>query len=466
MLIKVKKKYSLVVLFFLIALLLNAQVKKDNNDHIPTTRILFVFDGSQSMYAGWQSDIKINIARKLLSKILDSLQNVENLELALRVYGHQHQYPPQVCNDTKLEVPFGKDNAQQIKHRLKSITPKGTTPIAYALEKAGGDFTPCADCRNIIVLITDGKEECGGDPCEVSRKLQKKGLILKPFIIGIGRNIRGDFDCVGTYFDASSEEQFQKALDVVVSQALNSTTAQVNLLDEYSKPSESNINMTFYDDFSGLPKYNFIQTLNSKGLPDTLIIDPLPVYDLVVHTIPPIRVENIKLTSGQHNTISADVPQGFLRLKTGGISGTLKHLQCIVRKDGEMNTINVQNFETKEKYLTGKYDLEVLCLPRIYIEDVEISQSHTTTVEIPVPGIAVINKTTYGYGSLYQVTGKKLLWIYNLRENNPHQESLILQPGKYKVVFRSKYSDRAMFTIERSFIVEPGKSTNVKLYSN
>ena len=61
----------------------------------PLTRILFDFDASQSMYGRWQSDLKINMARSILSKVLDSLSTMENLEVALRVYGHQHHYPPQ-----------------------------------------------------------------------------------------------------------------------------------------------------------------------------------------------------------------------------------------------------------------------------------------------------------------------------------------------------------------------------------
>jgi len=142
----------------------------------PTTRILFVFDASQSMFGRWQSDMKINIAQKLLSNLLDSLKNIPNLELALRVYGHQKQYPPQDCDDTELIIPFDKDNATKIKNKLKAIVPKGTTPIASSLEFAATDFTPCENCRNIIILITDGLEECGGDPSAVSKSLQKKGF--------------------------------------------------------------------------------------------------------------------------------------------------------------------------------------------------------------------------------------------------------------------------------------------------
>lgn len=429
----------------------------------PLTRILFVLDGSQSMYGRWQSDIKMNIAQSLLSNLLDSLKDVGNIQLALRVYGHQHNYPPQHCDDTRLVVPFANANAMRIKNQLRYIKPKGTTPIAFALEQSAGDFPPCDNCRNIIILITDGLEECGGDPCAVSASLQKSGIALKPFVIGIGRNFREAFECVGTYFDASSEEQFDKALDLVISQALNSTTAQVNLLDGYNKPSETNINMTFYNHISGQIKYNFIQTINSKGLPDTLIIDPLITYDVVVHTLPPVRVDSIKITPGQHTIIPVSTPQGQLRLKMEGTSLSSRNLQAIVRHQGKTETINVQQFGQTENYIIGDYSLEILSLPRIYIEDINVAQSSTTTVEIPVPGIAVIQKSAQGYGSLYAEKDNELMWIYNFREN-PLQESLILQPGRYRVVFRARYASRAAFSIEKSFRVTSGKTTNVKIF--
>src|SRR5690606_12091970 len=129
----------------------------------------------------------------------------------------------------------------------------GTTPIAQSLDRAATDFPPCENCRNVIILITDGIEACDGDPCAVSRQLQKKGIILKPFVIGIGldESFKKSFECVGTYFDATNEETFQKVLGIVISQALQNTTAQVNLLDINNKPSETDVPITFYDRASG-----------------------------------------------------------------------------------------------------------------------------------------------------------------------------------------------------------------------
>ena len=457
------KRSGVIVIFLLIFLsggFGQGQVEKEKPK--PLTRILFVFDASQSMYGRWQSDTKFNIASRLFVNILDSLKNVKNLEVALRVYGHQKQFPPQDCNDTKLEVPFAPDNIGRIKHVLKTIVPKGTTPIAYSLEQSANDFPPCDHCRNIIILITDGLEECNGDPCLVSHDLQKKGIILKPFIIGIGRDFAESFDCVGSYFDATSEKEFTNALNIVISRALNPTTAQVNLLDQYGKATETNVNMTFFDNVSGKVEYNFVHSFNSKGLPDTLEIDPMPTYDIVVNTIPPVRKDSVKLTPGKHKIIGIETPQGYLAFKTNGNS-TIKYLPVLIRRKGDRETLNVQQFDQVEKYLTGSYDVEVLCLPRIQVNNVVIAQSHTTTVEIPVPGMAVIQRTTNGYGSVYIEDKGQMTWLYNLKDNLQQQENLFLQPGKYRVVFRSKFSNRSEFTTEKSFVVEAGQTVNVKL---
>ncbi len=429
----------------------------------PLSRILFIFDASQSMLGRWQSDTKFNYAKRIMAELLDSLAGVKNIELGLRLYGHQHQFPPQDCSDTKLEVPFAPGNSNKIKYKLRSIEPRGTTPLAYSLEQSAKDFPPCANCRNIVLLITDGIEECGGDPCAVSRMLQKNGIILKPFIIGIGNDFNSAFNCVGTYFDATSERDFRKALNVVISQALNSTTMQVNLLDEAGKPTETDVNMTFYNAISGKIMYNFIHTMNNRGLPDTLIIDPLVTYNIVVHTIPPVKIDSLSIIPGKHTIVGVSASQGFMQLKMAGSGAASKGLQCLVHPKGKMEILNLQYFGQTGKYITGEYDLQVLTLPRLFIPKVEILQSHTTTIEIPEPGIAVIRKYFNGYGSLYLEDKNLMTWIYELDENQT-QETLYLQPGNYRVEFRPKTSRSSIYTVEMKFVIESGKTTEVVLY--
>ncbi len=456
--------YILLLFFVLVAKSLVAQKTTEKEEQPYTTRILLIYDCSNSMNGKWQSDSKITISKRLLTSILDSLKDVPNLELALRVYGHQKEIKPFIdCNDTKLEVPFGQNNVLQITRKIKTLVPRGGTPIAASLEKAADDFPPCNRCRNVIILITDGIEECGGDACAASEYLQKKGIALKPFIIGIGKDFRESFNCVGRYFDASQETEFTKAFNVVISEAMNSTTAQVNLFDANNQPTETNVNMTFYDHEVGIVRYNYVHTMNARGIPDTITLDPLITYDIEVQSVPPVRLDSVVVFAGKHNIIAMDAPQGQLKLVMGGSRATMaRSIPCIVRKHGCMETVNVQNLNFIEKYLVGTYDLEVLCMPRVKIDSVQINQSAITTVELPMSGIAVIQKSVDGVGSLYVEEHNRLRLVYNMNEKDK-SETLNLQPGRYRVVLRSKYSNRASSTLEKSFNIEPGMTTAVYL---
>lgn len=432
----------------------------------PTNRILFIFDDSYSMYAPWNSNIKIEVAKKIMGEFLDSLKGLPNLELALRCYGHTTFIKPERnCKDTKLEIPFGpaSKSAPLIKQRIQKLEPLGTTPIAYSLGESAADFTPCANCRNIIILITDGIEECGGVPCEVSAELQKKGIFLRPFVIGVGLDVKfaDVFGCMGKFYDVSNEANFKDVLNLVLTEAISQTTVQVDLLDIDKKPTETDVNMTFYDAGTKQIRYNYLHTINHRGNPDTIVLNPFKTYDLMIHTIPPVEKKNITIQQGKHNVIPVDAPQGYLKLE---LEGTLSkyYPTTVVRKKGEMNTLNIQDFGKTEKYLVGKYDLEILTLPRIKLFDVEVLQSTTNTIKVPTSGNAYITKGGNGYGSIFSDDGKKVTWVCNLN-TSLQNEIIYLQPGNYKLEFRYENAKETIRTIERKFSITSNITTQVKL---
>lgn len=444
-------------------LLAHAPTAQAQQNQPTTTRVLFIFDASFSMSDSWQKNVKIDVAKKILTEIVDSIRNVPNLKLALRTLGADYSlYPERNCEDTRLVVPFSTNSAMDIEYAIKNIIPRGTTPIAYTLEKCANDFAPCDHCHDVIILITDGMEECGGDPCEAAKELHAKGINLRPFIIGIGNEDFSDsYACVGKFFDVKQEENFKNILKVVISQALNNTTAQVNLIDADGKPSETDVAMTFYDQGTGRMIYNFMHTINDFGNPDTIFLDPNITYHLVVHTIPEVEKENITLTPGKHNLIGLNAPQGYLHFVTDGENG-YKSLAVIVRKHDDDKTINVQYVESTEKYITGKYDVEILTLPRIYQRGIKVSQSTTTTVTIPSAGQVTINKPFPGPTSVYEYDGGKMIWVCNL-DNSTLNQIIALQPGNYHIVYRPQSVRQTIFTIDNSFKVESGLSTIVNL---
>lgn len=450
----------LIPLFLLLNFSLVSQVKKPEQ----LTRILFVFDASRSMVNTHGPLTRMEGAKKLFYKFVDSLSKQKNMQFALRMYGHTVKYPPGNCNDSKLIVPFGKNNLALIKQKVSEAKPTGITPIEHSLTQAANDF-PDNKAVNMIIIITDGIEECGGDPCKARQKLMEKGIVFKPFIIGIGltpEQIK-TFECVGSYYDYDNANTFSNISDIIIKQKLNKTSAQVNLLDVNSKPSETNVNMTFYDVNKKQYVYNYIHTQNYIGNPDTLYIDDYPTYKVVAHTIPPTESKEVKLTVGKHTLIPIDAPQGFLQINRAvGVYNYNEKIKCVVRKGDDMQTINVQQLNTTEKYIVGAYDLEILTLPRTYISSNQIEQSKTKSVDIASAGLLSVKSLESGDGCIMQEKNNKVEWVCNL--STATQQSFNLQPGNYRIEWRSKSLRGSIYTIEKKFSIRSDQETKVDLY--
>jgi Ca-activated chloride channel homolog len=436
----------------------------------PLTRMLFVFDASNSMNAFWGGKPRIDTARDLMLKSLKELEGKPNLELALRVYGHQTPIRPgeQDCDDTKLEVPFGPNNIQEMRNVIRGIRCVGTTPIARSLEKAAKDFpTPTGrkgdrQIRNVIVLITDGIEACDEDPCAVSRALQAKGITLKPFVIGVGldESERYSLQCIGNFYDATTPELFEQVLQVVLTQALNTTTAQVSLMTEDKKPTETDVPVTFYDQRTGQVRYHHVHTMNDRGIPDTLSIDPIFTYKVVVHTIPPSVRENVTVKPGEHTVIAVDAGMGTLHLKMGSGPPDAFTFNCIIRRQGDGQTLHVQDVGSQQRLRVGSYELEVLTLPRLRIPDVRIEQGRTTDVAIPRSGVLNLMVAVPGNGAIFERKGDELLWVVDLDPTSTRMQYRLL-PGRYQVVYRSTGSRRTELSITKDITIESGRALQV-----
>lgn len=428
------------------------------------TRILFILDASNSMNAAWGEQTRIEAAKELLAQSVDSLKGSANLEIALRVYGHQSPITPtfQDCNDTKLEVPFGQDNFDKIKSYIKTIKAKGTTPIARSLEASAEDF-PDYNARNIIILITDGLEACDNDPCVIAKKLHDKKIGITPFVIGLGLDLSylEQFKCIGSYSEAESKIAFKNALKNVVSKALVNTTVQINLNDITRKPYETDVTMFLYKAGTTDLKYTYIHTLNRFNNPDTLFIDPNIKYDLLVNTTPKVELKDISIKKNTHNTIIVDAPQGFI--KTNLINGNKPHeIETRITLENDHKTINVQDINTVDKYIVGNYLAEVLTLPRSY-HKVKVTQSGTYNIDIEAPGLFTYKCSNLTVGQIFVLQDNGVWdWVCNLNQQTTSGQ-WYLQPGQYRVVYRQKNIKSTVYTYTQNFRIFSNKTTSLNL---
>ena len=181
------------------------------------TNILFIVDGSNSMWGQIDSTAKVETARKTLSKLVSDLP--ADADLALMAYGHTREGD---CNDVELLTDLGKDTPEMITTLIHTIQPTGKTPIANALKKAKGVFEGHESDNNHILLVSDGIESCKGDPCAVAKELQDAGLEVKAHVVGFGvsKEEGQQLTCIadntgGKYFDAANAQAFNEAIEEV-----------------------------------------------------------------------------------------------------------------------------------------------------------------------------------------------------------------------------------------------------------
>lgn len=452
----------------LLLLLLGAAPARAQNaapEKPKVTRILFLLDASGSMMAAWEGQPRWNVAKRMLSKMVDSLNAYPNLELGLRVYGHQHDNSEKNCEDSRLEVPFAPKNAGAIKAKLTTLKAQGNTPITYSLLQSANDFPVDKTSRNVLLLITDGLESCNADPCVASVALQRKHVFLKPFVIGIGaeRDFGKQLECLGHYYNAAEVKTFRTIMNDVIAQTLSKTTVAVNLTDGEGRPTESNVNMTFVNNVTEQPEYNYIHYRDAQGKADVLDIDALQSYDLVINTVPPVRQANLVIKPGRANVLTFKTPQGTLWLQSPQLTpnpyGTM---QAVVR-DPKGAIVLSAAFGSRQKLLAGNYEVDILTLPRT-TRRIVIRQGQELAVTYAAPGTLNITSDLKGYGSIYRLNDdESQTWIYALPEGSS-KINLAMQPGAYRLVFRTKTSTGSKFTDVRNFTIRSGQTSSVAIF--
>ncbi|MFD2055139.1 VWA domain-containing protein [Mesorhizobium calcicola] len=176
-------------------------------------KVIIILDASGSMWAQIDGKPKLEIARESLRTVLQSVPDAD--EIGFMAYGHREKGS---CDDIQLIVPPQAGSASAISAAADSLKFLGKTPLTAAVKQAAEALKYTED-KATVVLITDGLETCGGDPCALGKELEASGVDFTADVVGFGLTADEgkQIACLadntgGKYIQASDEKALQEAL--------------------------------------------------------------------------------------------------------------------------------------------------------------------------------------------------------------------------------------------------------------
>ncbi|WP_421617153.1 vWA domain-containing protein [Brevibacillus sp. TJ4] len=152
--------------------------------------VMIVLDASGSMAHLAGNKTRMEAAKDAIRSFAASLP--ADARVGLRVYGHEGTGSDAdkvlSCSKSDVMYPLQAYDQQKLDGALAQFKPAGWTPIALALEQAQQDLQAYngEQNTNIIYLVSDGIETCGGDPVEVAKQLANSDVTPIVNVVGFG----------------------------------------------------------------------------------------------------------------------------------------------------------------------------------------------------------------------------------------------------------------------------------------
>lgn len=154
------------------------------------TSTMIILDSSGSMAAHTKDgQTRMAAAKKAVRGYVRSAPTSTE-RLGLMAYGqvgsNSKADKARSCKDIKTLESIGDLDRRNVRKDLKGFEPTGWTPLAGSLRAAAKEFDGQKNRVNRIIVVTDGIEECGGNPKAASRKLNRSGFNVKVDVVGLG----------------------------------------------------------------------------------------------------------------------------------------------------------------------------------------------------------------------------------------------------------------------------------------
>jgi hypothetical protein len=379
--------------------------------------VLVVLDASGSMNARLpEGRTRLEAAKAAVSDFVGDLPS--DIRLGLRVYGHQSAPDRKNCQDTELLAGFAPaaEGKQELLDKVAGLKARGYTPITLSLKLAAEDIAKEPSAERTVVLVSDGRETCSGDPCVAAKALAAADAKLVVHTIGLGVDAaaRSQLQCIasvarGSYFDAHSRAELAATIGKAAVAGKNETvtkviTAKTGIL---SAPRIKE---------GGVP---VIEAETGKAM--DFIGGPWPTREL------PVGIYSVKLNNGLWTGIEIKagattvLEPAFLRVD-------------VAREDAVAQNVDLLDPETGEEL--GYFLLttsEVAVVPgrvMVRIDQFVWPATEVTPGQVTVlkPGVVKVNDPLANAGSvLYQVSSSTGEPVQPFWPNSP----VYLPAGKY-----------------------------------
>jgi hypothetical protein len=386
-----------------------------------------ILDASGSM-AGKTTggEVKIDAAKKAVSELLSGLPGETGL--AFRAYGHQSAREKHDCQDTQLLVSFGSlaENNSRILSLIQGLAPRGYTPITFVIGKAAGDFPTESSGTKMIILVSDGKETCEGDPCATAKMLAKSDPKLVIHTVGFGADeaTGAQLDCVaratgGQYFRAENATQLVDVLNRALRTAANQVVEEKG--DGWIRIKGADLSGHVVIDAA-----NGKEVARAGHTQDTVKV-PAGIYNV---TVGQAVWKSIEVKSGKTTILEP----GLLTIRHAALSG-----HDVV--EGETGVVHgkISSLDSTIALIPGSYNV---MFGRI-AWPVEIRAGKTTAL---LPGTVQVKRAGYQGHAITDKTGAVAGEVSNIQNWIPLPPGdYVIEIGTRKIPFTLKEGDELVF---------------------
>ncbi|MBR0661057.1 VWA domain-containing protein [Neoroseomonas oryzicola] len=180
----------------------------------PAGETIVILDLSGSMWGRIGQETKLDIAREAVRGMFSRFP--ADSRVGLMAFGHRQA---RACNDIEMLVPPGPVDQAAVDGVLGRLTARGRTPLTDSVREAARVLR-VAERGGTIILVTDGIETCGGDPCALAAELEAANARFTAHVVGFdlrSPSERARVACIaertgGTFTAAGDARELAEAL--------------------------------------------------------------------------------------------------------------------------------------------------------------------------------------------------------------------------------------------------------------